>query len=299
MNRNVTIQLVPEKVEKINGVDLCAESFGNASDSTLLLIMGAFASMLWWPEAICRRLAEGGRHVIRYDHRDTGRSITYPVGQPGYTLDDLADDAAAILNAYGVNRAHLVGMSLGGMIAQIVALKYPEKVSSLSLLMSSVFGPSNSDLPGPDERIVTYHSSSTAFDWNDKPAVVDYSVGGWRLLSGSAHEFDETTVRETAVREADRSANLPSMFNHALLKGGEQWYGKVDQICVPTVVIHGTEDPALPYQHGIELARRIPGAHLVTLEGTGHELNRGDWDEIIARFVRAHRGSLASARSVG
>jgi pimeloyl-ACP methyl ester carboxylesterase len=277
---------VPEKVEKINGVDLCTESFGDPSDPTVLLIMGAFASMLWWPEAFCRRLAEGGRHVIRYDNRDTGRSIAYPLGHPGYSLEDLADDATMILSAYGVNRAHLVGMSLGGMIAQIVALKYPERVLSLSLIMSSVFGPPNPDLPGPDDRIVAYHRSSASPDWNDKPAVVNYSVEGWRLLSGSAHAFDESTVRETAVREVDRSANLPSMFNHALLKGGEQWHGKIDHIRVPTVVIHGTEDPALPYPHGIELARTIPGARLVTLERTGHELNRGDWDEIIAALLQ-------------
>ena len=242
--------------------------------------------MLWWPDAFCRRLAAGGRHVIRYDNRDTGRSITYPPGQPGYSLDDLADDATGILNAYGVNRAHLVGMSLGGMIAQVVALKYPGKVASLSLLMSSVFGPPNPDLPGPDDRIVAYHRSSGSLDWKDREAVVDYSVGGWRLLSGSAHAFDETTIRETAVKEVNRSTNLPSMFNHALLKGWEQWYGKIDQICVPTLVIHGTEDPALPYQHGIELARKIPGAYLVTLNGTGHELNRGDWDKIIAAILQ-------------
>jgi pimeloyl-ACP methyl ester carboxylesterase len=120
---------VKEEIVKANGVELCAETFGDPSHPAVLLIMGASASMLWWPEGLCRRLADAGRYVIRYDNRDTGRSIAYPPGQPGYSMDDLAGDAVGILDAYGVTRADFVGMSLGGMIAQIVALKHTERVA--------------------------------------------------------------------------------------------------------------------------------------------------------------------------
>ena len=127
-----------ERIVQANSVDICTESFGDPSDPALLLIMGAMASMLWWPEGLCRRLAERGRFVIRYDNRDTGRSVTYEPGRPGYTLDDLTDDAAGVLDAYEVERAHLIGMSLGGMIAQLAALQHPARVATLTLIASSV-----------------------------------------------------------------------------------------------------------------------------------------------------------------
>jgi pimeloyl-ACP methyl ester carboxylesterase len=129
--------------------------------------------MMWWPDGLCLSLAEGGRYVIRYDNRDTGRSPTYPPGQPGYSLDDLADDAIGVLDAYGTNRAHVAGMSLGGMLAQMLALSHPERVSSLTLMMSSVFGPDNPELPSCDERILAYHRSAAALDWSNQAAVVE------------------------------------------------------------------------------------------------------------------------------
>lgn len=274
-----------EKIIKANGVDLCTEIFGDRSHPAVLLIMGAMASMLWWPEGLCRRLAEAGRYVIRYDNRDTGRSIGYPPGQPMYSLDDLADDAVGILDTHGIDQAHFVGMSLGGMIAQIVALNRPERVASLSLVMSSVFGPPDPDLPPMDEKIPAYHRSAAALNWSDKAAVIEYIVGGWRLLSGSAHSFDEAAVRAIATAEATRTGNLVTMFNHALLKGGERWYGTIGRIGVRTLVIHGTDDPVLPYRHGVALARKIPHARLLTLQGTGHELHKDDWDKIAGAIL--------------
>jgi pimeloyl-ACP methyl ester carboxylesterase len=279
--------IMSEKIISINGIDLCNESFGEKTHPAILLIMGAAASMLWWPEGLCRRLADAGRFVIRYDNRDTGRSTTYAPGHPGYSLDDLAQDAVGVLDACEIPCAHLVGMSLGGMIAQIVALSHPDRVTRLSLISSSIFGPLNPDLPTIDAKILNYHKSAATLDWSDKAAVVEYIVRGWRLLSGSAHPFDETTVRATATTEVTRSRNLLSEFNHALLKGGERWYGKIGQISVPTLVIHGTDDPVLPYQHGLALAKEIPGARLLTLTGGGHELHRDDWDEI-ARAILEH-----------
>lgn len=150
-----------------------------------------------------------------------------------------------ILNAYGIDQAHFVGMSLGGMIAQIKALKYPATVSTLSLVMSSIFGPANSDLPPIDEKILAYHRSAATLNWADKSAVVSYMVGRWRLLSGTAHPFDEPAVRAIATDEVALATSLVSMFNHSLLTWDERWFGKMGEINVPTLVIHGTDDPVL------------------------------------------------------
>lgn len=271
------------------GVEICTETFGYKSDPPLLLIMGASASMLWWPEGLCRRLADAGRFVIRYDNRDTGRSVTYPPGKPGYTVDDMVDDAARVLDSYAVDRAHFVGMSLGGMIAQLAALKHRDRVATLTLIASSIFGPPNPDLPVISDKILAYHQSAASLDWSNEQAVVDYMTAGWRLLSGSAHPFDEPAIREIATAEVRRAKSLPSMFNHALLKGGERWHGRIGEIKVPTLVIHGTEDPVLPYPHGLALAKAIRGAKLLTLEGTGHELHRADWDTMVSAIL-AHTG---------
>lgn len=278
-----------EKIISTNGLshpaEICTEVFGDPQNPAVLLIMGACASMLWWPEAFCRRLADTGCYVIRYDNRDTGRSTTYPPGQPGYTLDDMAEDAIAVLDAYGIARAHIAGMSLGGMIAQIAALAHPDRVLSLTLISSSVFGPPNPDLPQVDPKILDYHRAAATLDWTNRDAVVDYGVAGWRLLSGSAHAFDESTIRPQAAGDFDRAKNQPSMFNHALLKGGERWYGRINEIRVPTTVVHGTEDPVLPYEHALALAKTIPNARLVTLYGSGHEVHVADWDTIMNAIV--------------
>lgn len=129
-----------EQILKINKVDICTESFGNPEDPAVLLIMGAMSSLDWWDDDFCLRLADSGRFVIRYDHRDLGRSTVYEPGTSNYTITDLADDAAGVLDAYSIERASIVGMSLGGMIGQILALRYPERVNTLTLIASSVFG---------------------------------------------------------------------------------------------------------------------------------------------------------------
>src|ERR671927_1039944 len=126
-----------ERMIQANGVELCTEPFGGPGDPPVLPVMGFGGSMLWWEEGFCRLLADGGRFVIRYDHRDTGRSVTYEPGHPGYTAADLVADAAGVLDAYGIPAAHLVGVSMGGALAQILALDFPERVRSLALVSTS------------------------------------------------------------------------------------------------------------------------------------------------------------------
>jgi pimeloyl-ACP methyl ester carboxylesterase len=274
-----------EKLVTVNGVQLSTESFGDKKDQAVLLIMGASASMLWWDEEFCRQLAARGYFVIRYDKRDVGRSVTYEPGKPGYTLDDMADDAVGVLDAYGVERAHVVGASLGGMIAQMIALRHPQRVLMLTAMMSSVFGPDDPALPPMEKKVLDYYMSGQKLDWKDEKAAVDFSVGAWRQHTGSGRHFDDVRTRERAEKDFKRSTNMLSAFNHALLKGGEEYYGRIKEIKVPTLVIHGTEDPALPCAHGQALAREIPGATLLTLEGAGHEINQDDWDTIINAIV--------------
>jgi pimeloyl-ACP methyl ester carboxylesterase len=273
-----------EEIRKINGVEICTESFGSADQPSILLIMGAMASMVWWDREFCLRLAQKGRFVIRFDNRDVGRSIWYPPGETHYSLHDLADDAVGVLDSFGIAKAHFVGMSLGGMIAQIVALKYQNRVSSITAIASSIFA-DRPDLPPIEDDILAYHASAATVVWEDEKSVRDYLVGGWRLLSGSRHAFDEEQATALANEEIRRSNNLPSMFNHARLAGGEELYGKAAGLRIPVLVIHGTEDPVLPYPHGKALADAIPGAKLVTLEGAGHELHRNDWDLVISEIL--------------
>ena len=140
-----------EQIVEVNGVQLCAQTFGSADDPAVLLVMGLSASMLHWEDEFCERLAAGSRFVIRYDHRDTGRSVAYPPGAPGYTGNDLDADAAGLLDALGVSPAHIVGFSAGGGIAQVLALDYPDRVASLTLISTSPG--SGADLPGMSDEL--------------------------------------------------------------------------------------------------------------------------------------------------
>ena len=281
-----------EKMVKSNGVDICTEEFGDVAAPTVLLVMGAGASMLRWPEDFCQQIAAGGRHVIRYDNRDTGRSTTYPPGSPEYTVEDLADDAVGVLDAFGIDRAHVVGASMGGMIAQQVALRHPDRVITItpmistpdpSAIMASLAGEAAADaLPGPTDAVVAAISGRAQLDWSDDAAVVDDAVALFRVLTGSKYPFDEVEQREIAEAELKRTSSFASSMNHAIAVGATPaWRPRLSEIRVPTLVVHGTEDPILPYPHGQALAAAIPGAQLLTLEGVGHELPRGVWDTVI------------------
>ncbi len=148
----ILCEMMDENSITANGITLCTEAFGNPGTPAILLIMGACVSMLGWDDRFCRRLADGGRYVIRYDNRDTGRSVTCEPGKPQYTLQDMADDAVGVLDAYRLGRAHLVGMSLGGIIAQLVAIRRPERPATLTLIASTPHGPEDPDLPPHDRE---------------------------------------------------------------------------------------------------------------------------------------------------
>src|SRR5690554_3075316 len=167
-----------EKIVEFQEVKICTEHIGNEGDPAVLLMMGATASMLWWDEEFCERLAQKGFFVIRYDNRDVGKSTTYAQGTPPYGLEDMVDDAIHILDAYTIQHAHLAGMSLGGLLAQMAALIYPERVKSLVLIATGPFGPTDPNIPAMDERIISFQAKAAEVDWKDENAVASFLIEG-------------------------------------------------------------------------------------------------------------------------
>ncbi|TPO02314.1 alpha/beta hydrolase [Mesorhizobium sp. B1-1-5] len=266
--------------------DIVSESFGSPKDPAILLIMGAMASMLWWPEPFCRQLAGRGRFVIRYDNRDTGLSTKYPLGAPPYTFEDMVDDAMRVLDDHGVAKAHVAGMSMGGMLAQSVALKYPERVSALTVISCSPLGVDTSGLPGTTEAYKQHSAEGGNVDWSKREQVIDFMVKDARAIASTRHPFDEGRTRKMIEEDYGRSGGLASATNHFLLKGdGPQ--RTVRDLRVPLLVIHGTADPLFPIEHGQALAGAVSGARLVKVEGGGHELHRNDWPQIV-EAIAAH-----------
>ena len=275
-----------DRMIEANGVELCTEPFGDPGDPPVLLVMGVGGSMLWWEEGFCRLLAEGGRFVIRYDHRDTGRSVTYDAGRPEYTGADLVADAVGVLDAYGIAAAHVVGVSAGGAFAQLLALGFPDRVLSLVLTSTSPATPGERSLPSATERFNDFLASAEV-DWSDRGSVIEYLVAYEHMLAGGVRPFDEVAWRELVRRDVDRARDIAASENHSLIPEGDVPSEPISSIAVPTLVIHGTADPMFPLAHGQALAGEIPRASLLALEGAGHGVDRADW-EPIAQAILAH-----------
>jgi pimeloyl-ACP methyl ester carboxylesterase len=284
----------PQVVEA-NGVDLCVQTFGEESAPAILLIAGAACSMDWWEDELSERLAAGPRFVIRYDLRDTGQSVTYEPGAPGYDGDDLVADAVGVLDALGVAEAHVVGMSMGGGIALQLAVKHPDRAASLTLVSTSPgpAGPGEPELPQMSTELAAFEPPPEP-DWSDRDAVVDYVVAGLYPYAGSVR-FDEDRMRALVGHIFDRTIDMrSSQTNHWLIEGGEPIRDRLGEIEAPTLVLHGTEDPLFPLAHGEALARKIPGARLLPLEGVGHEFPpRQVWDQVVEALLDHTAGEEA------
>lgn len=274
-----------EHMVRVGDVELCVETFGSPQDPAVLLIMGAAASMLWWEDELCARIAAHGRFVIRFDHRDTGRSTSYPPGEPGYSFTDLAADAVGILDALGVARAHIVCRSWAGGIGLILGVDHRDRVASLTFESTSTGA---DDLPPPSPELSA--AAVPPPDPDDHDAVVTFVVAGARAYADGSPYFDELATRAFVERDVARTRNVASMLsNHYAIDFDGPDGGGFADITAPTLVIHGDLDPLFPPAHGEALRDAVPGARLVVLPGAGHDLPRQLWDVFVSELIR-HTG---------
>ncbi|ADD40420.1 alpha/beta fold hydrolase [Stackebrandtia nassauensis] len=278
------------KLVHVNDVDLCVETFGHPDDPPVLLIMGTAAPMDSWPTGFCERLAARDRYVIRYDSRDTGQATSFEPGKPSYRAADLTNDALGLLDALDIPAAELVGVSMGSGIGQELAVSHPHRVTTLTLLGSSPLGSHSYQLPGPSAELGRWLADpGPPPDWSDRAAVVERLLADLRLYHGSV-TMDEDAWRELAERIVDRTTDMAACtLNHwVVLNDPSSGDGEPDssQITVPTLVLHGTEDPLFPYPHAEALAALIPNARLVPMDGVGHqELPEAVWGIAVEAIV--------------
>lgn len=278
------------KLVDLGDVELCVEDFGDAARPTVLLVSGAAASMDWWYAELCGLIADGGRHVVRYDHRDTGESTTDPPGAPSYGGWQLGIDCAALVEALDVGPVHLVGVSMGGGISQMVALRHPERVAGLTLIATSAVGGVDVDLPGPTAQVsASFQHPPPEPDWTDVASYADWMVACARPYAGSI-PLDEAKTRAIAASVHARSLDPASAGNHWLVVGGDDEDDSepldVRRITAPTLVMHGSDDPLFPIPHGRALADAIPGATWLELPGMGHEVPPAEtWDVVVPALI--------------
>jgi pimeloyl-ACP methyl ester carboxylesterase len=295
-----------EHMAKVGEIEICYETFGNRDDPALLLVMGLGTQMIAWPEGFCRQLAERGFYVIRYDNRDCGRSTHLrDLGAPTmkqllmrdrsaatYSLADMAADGIGLLGALGIDRAHVAGASMGGMLAQTMAIRFPDRVLSLASLMSNT-GHRWKGTPGLRAYPIFIRRPA-----DSREGAIESTVSTFRLVGSPGFPFQEEELRQMAQLGYDRGYNPAGTARQlaAILTDGdrtEQLHG----VTAPTVVIHGTRDRMVRPSGGRETAKAIPGAQLVEIDGMGHDLPVGAWDRIVDAIVANAQRADASSRS--
>lgn len=261
-------------------VKIATQSFGRETDPPILMIMGATASMLGWPENLCACLAQKGFFVIRFDHRDTGESTSVPLGQAHYSVEDLAQDALAVLDAYGLESAHLVGMSLGGLISQMIAVDQGYRVLSLSLIGSEPLGWDGRPMPEISPALMEHFCQLGNLDWQDRDSVARFLLEIDRLNSGNPSDFDIVRGRKKVHEVVARAHDVASMFNHASVDTSEDWFGAYKRVLKQTVILQGQLDPIVHPDNAAALHDGIGNSRLVLLPESGHELRDEDIPEI-------------------
>ncbi len=270
----------------VGEIELWSEGLGNPGHPPLLLVMGANASGMIWPDEFLAMLVAGGRYVIRYDHRDTGRSTCRDFQQHPYGLTDLAQDALAVLDGHGIARAHVFGMSMGGSIGQILAIEHRERLLTLTVTMTAALdvdfvgnvgralrGEATLDgLPLPDP-VALAASARHAEPLADRDAEVARRVAQWRALAGDGLPFVEQEFRRLEERAIEHAGTLCQPTAHAFVTPFPTSRGKeLRKVNTPTLVIQAPRDPFNPPPHGQHLADMIPGARLAEVPGMGHAI---------------------------
>jgi len=267
-------------------VEIEYQTFGDASAETVLLINGLGSQMTRWPEAFCERLVQRGLSPIRFDNRDTGLS-TWCEGQ-AYNVDDMAADGAAVLDAAGRRKAHIVGVSMGGMIAQVFAANYPDRTRSLTSIMSNTGNP---DLPPPNVALL----NTRPLDPSDPGFIAD-SVARAEAIGSPAYPWPPGALAARARAEADRAFNPPGVRRQmdAVGASGDR-RPKLATIKAPTMVLHGEADPLVPVAGARDTAANIAGAELRIVPGMGHDLPPALYDVFVETILRAVERSRAPA----
>jgi len=271
-----------------NGVTLGVEHFGDVAAPLVLLVGGT--TMLSWPDALCQALARGGRHVVRYDLRDCGASTTVDPEAPTYTLRDLAADAAGLARELDDRPAHLAGVGVGGMVAQVAALDHPDAFSALTLAGTRPVapGPVDDDLPDHDAATMDRLFSQPMPDWSDRAAVAEFAGAGAEILGddpAAAHAtaeriWDRTRSTEPAVQMANQ---MDMVFSKLDCK--PRWRERLPDLAIPVLVVHGRRDPFFPVGNGEALAREIPGARLLVLERAATAIREVAAGEVAAAML--------------
>ncbi len=283
---------------RCNGVEIAYEEIGAKDGRPIVLIMGLGVSLVFWDDDFCALLAERGYRVIRFDNRDVGRStkldalgvpnvlqammalmMRRPIAAP-YLLSDMARDTVGLMDALGIERAHVVGASMGGMIAQTLAIEHPERLFSLTSIMSTTGDPA---LPQPEPAaMATLLRPPPA----ERSAYLDQAVRVWRTIGSPGFPFDEERVRVRAAAHFDRGHHPPGVARQlvGILASGDRT-AALRQVTAPTLVVHGVDDPLIPLRAGEATAAAIPGADSVLIEGMGHDLPREAWPRIVGAIA--------------
>ncbi len=285
-----------------NGIQIHYEAFGDPGDPTALLIIGMDEQCTAWLPYIYEPIVEAGFHVVRFDNRDCGLSewiADWDENHP-YSLEDMAQDAVGLLDALEIREAHIVGASMGGMIAQRIAISHPDRARTLTSIASSAYplDPDPEVQPSFDvARFQGIHEEPVARFPNHLtvPAeTIEFRLGAARAFAGSRFPFDEALQREAMTSNIlDRKGFNPVAQAHqlaAVLASGSR-LEELGRISAPTLILHGTEDPLVPPGHGAKCARHIPGARLVMMEGVGHELPAGIMDQVHGELLDLFRSA--------
>jgi pimeloyl-ACP methyl ester carboxylesterase len=295
-----------EQLARVGDVELAYDTIGDPTDPTVLMVMGLGMQLVGWHPELCAMIAERGFQVVRFDNRDTGHSTKFEDGSgPGtlnlllgrapnapYTIDDMAGDAVGLLDHLGIDQAHVVGASMGGAIAQTIAILRPERVLSLCSIMSTPGG-RRASRPRMRGFGVMFRKAP-----EEREAFIEYTLGVVRTIGSPGFPFDEERIRQRAAESYDRCYYPPGVQRQlgALLASGDR-SRRLAEVRAPTIVLHGTEDPLIPPRGGRATARAIPGAELVEIEGMGHDLPREVWPRLVDAIARGAERAGAEERS--
>ncbi len=279
-----------------NGIHIEYETFGEPAARPVLLMGGLADQLIHWDDELCRDLSERGHYIIRFDNRDAGLSTKFDQAgvpdlwalargekAPPYTLEDMADDAVDLLDALDIRKAHICGASMGGMIAQTIAIHHPSRILSLISIYSTT---GNRDLPPPKPEMMERLRAPAP---PEREAYIKYMVDLFKAMAGSRFAFDEAWTRMITTRAYDRSFSPHGTIRQiAAIMTQTDRRRALSSVTVPTLVIHGTDDPVVPVEAGKDTAEAIPGARLMLIEGMGHDLPHGGaWPRIV-EAIAAH-----------